>query len=120
MIHSALGAMAIIIGLAAVPTAARAIAADVLVEAPPATRVVLVGRADLTRRDGLAALQRKLRTAARAACKEQYPNSTYYFSRACNSGSFRDALAQLRDLRARQLNRHAGVGVQLAISIRAR
>lgn len=121
MTRSVFGQVALMVGLAGGTAGVPAMAADVFVEAPLATRVVPVSRADLASVDRLAVLQRQLRTAARAACDEQYSAGyTYYHLRACYSGSFRDALKQLRELRARRFDRLAGVGVQLAISIRTK
>lgn len=118
MTRSALRAIAITMAFVVSTAGAPAIAGDVSIDAPLATRIVQVDRADLTNRDRLSGLRREIRIAARAACKEQYPTDTYYLSRACSSGSVRDALDQLRELQARQFDRHASVGSQLVISIR--
>ena len=121
MIRLAVGILAISVALAGAPAGSPAIAADLVVEVPLASRVVLVSPADLTIPERLAALRRKLRAAARDACNEQYPaEMIYFYSRACSSGSFQDALGQLREVQARQLAQRAGAGVKFAISVRPR
>lgn len=118
MTSSPLRAIAITMAFVGSTAGAPAIAGDVSIDAPLATRIVQVDCADFTSRDCLSRLYREIRTAARDACKEQYPTDTYYLSRACSSGSVRDALDQLRELQARQSDRYVSVGFHLAISIR--
>lgn len=124
MIRSNSGVLAMIGAFAAISAGSSANAADVVVEAPSATRIVRVSAADLTSPDRLAALHHKLRAAVSDVCNEEYRNPTgmiYYYMRACYSGSLRDALGQLREFQTRQLARHStSVDTQVAISIRAK
>ena len=121
MIRSNSSVLATIVGFAAVSVGSPASAADVVVEAPVSTRSVHVSAADLGGPDRLAALHRKLRAAVSDVCNEEYRNPTgmiYYYMRACRSGSFRDALGQLREIQKRRLAQHADVDAQVAILIR--
>jgi UrcA family protein len=110
-----------IVAVTVISTGSPANAADVVVEAPLATRIVQVSSADLASPDQLAALHRRVRAAVSDACREEYRNPTgtiYYYRHACNSGSLRDALSQLREIQTRQLARHAGADAHVAILIR--
>lgn len=123
MIRSNSGALAIIVAAAAISGGSPASAADVVVEAPLAMRVVHVSNADLASPDRLAALHGRIRAAVGAACREEYGNSTgvtYHYPRACHSRGLRDALGQLREIQKRQLARDSQVDAQVAISIRPR
>ncbi|HXG80783.1 MAG TPA: UrcA family protein [Sphingomicrobium sp.] len=111
-----------ILAVAAILAGPSASEAEVVVEAPPATRIVQVNSADLASPGGLTALHRRIRLAASEACREENRGpigTSYHYRHACYSGSLRDAMKQLRELRAR-LARHADADAQLAIAIRSR
>lgn len=108
-----------IVAIAMVPQAASA--GQVVVEGTPlAQRVIMVDPTALGDPAAVAAVHRQLRGAARAVCNEQYPRETsYYFSRACSSGSFRDALERLAVIKA-QLAARPDARRHVAISVGAR
>ena len=94
---------------------------QVVVEGTPlAQRVIMVDPTALGDPAAVDTVHRQLRDAARAVCNEQYPRETsYYFSRACSSGSFRDALERLAVIKA-QLTARPNAPRHVAISVRAR
>lgn len=123
MINPSSSLLAKIVAVAAIVAGSSANADDVVIEAPMATRIVRLSLSDLANPDQLKTLHRRLRAAAIDVCSQEYRNPTgmiYYYMRACYSGSFRDALGQLREIQKRQLALHGGVDTQIAILIRSK
>jgi UrcA family protein len=102
-------------------TAPQAIAArDIVVEADaPASMVVVAPVAQMSSENGVSFLRRRLHAAARTVCHVQYRGEPYLYVRACMSGSYHDALDQLRVLRAPLTAETAASSGHLQIVVRS-
>jgi len=89
------------IALSLVCTSQASVARDIVVQTDaPASIVVVATRAHMSSENGIRMIQRRLQAAARTVCHVQYPSESYFYLRACMSGSYHDALDRLRVLRA--------------------
>lgn len=86
-----------------------------------ASRTIQVSPVDLASDAGRAALERQIRTAARAVCDREHPReSLYQARRSCTSGAFRDAMEQVAGLAERQRLAGTGSAQQISIAVSAR
>lgn len=109
-----------LVGVASAQAAdAHPINPDVLVEDNTmAHRSVAVTREELADPAALVRIERKLRSAARAACAEQYPSEgEYLFVTACVYGSLEDSLDEVRALETRTAG---GTAHAIAVNVRSR
>ena len=75
---------------------------EYIVEAPTLQMVVPVSADELRSPDPSAALEQRVRAAAKSVCNQQYRDETFYrVVHLCVSGSTADGLRRFSDLRAR-------------------
>ena len=95
-------------------------ARDIIVQTTaPASLVVVATPAQMSSENGVSLLKRRLHAAARKVCREQYRGESYLYLRGCMSGSYHDALDQLRLLTAPLSGRTAASSAYVQILVRS-
>lgn len=102
--------------------AQQSLAESLIIEgAPLAKRIVIVEPAALGGDPAaLAELHRRLRTAAKSVCNEEYRGDTILFTRACVTSSVSDALDQFSRIRGHQIAARIPNDAKATILVRAR
>lgn len=112
-------ALALCAGAAAAwpaPAISSASSLDIVVEtAQPATRLVRTTHADFASATGLSGLKSRIRSAARAACHDQYRGEMLLVVRSCSKAAADDALGKLDRLIARSSGAAALAGSVIAV-----